>query len=113
MTTLKGRNYYGCSDGHIIFPILATGTHSAHKGHDSLIRSFSHDDQFTLFTGSDDFTIKSWDVRDSTTIKLIRTFGVLGDNKSYHRNICVVEDGRALVSTRGQFDGFKIRVWGF
>lgn len=43
MITMKGKNYYGCSDGHIIFPNIETGKHSAHKGHDSLIRSFSHD----------------------------------------------------------------------
>lgn len=43
-------------------------------------------------------------------------FGVLGEgNKSYHRGICVLYNewgcGNVMVSTRGQFDGFRIRLW--
>jgi WD40 repeat protein len=33
------------------------------------------------------------------------------ENRSYHRDILVVGGGDFLVSTRGQFDGFKLRVW--
>ena len=33
------------------------------------------------------------------------------DYSSYHRNICVMDHGEILVSTRGQFDEYKIRLW--
>jgi len=63
-----------------------------------------------LYSGSDDFSIKAWDTHGDE-IKLIQTFGILNKNKSYHRNICVIDSGQALVSTRGQFDNYLIRIW--
>ncbi len=33
------------------------------QAHDSLIRAFTYDNQFGLFSGSDDQKIKLWDLR--------------------------------------------------
>lgn len=107
MINFNGRSYFGTADGKIIYELKQKLV--SHKGHDSLIRSFSHDGQYTLYSGSDDFSIKAWDTHGE--IKLIQTFGILNNNKSYHRNICVIDSGQALVSTRGQFDNYQIRVW--
>lgn len=81
------------------------------KCHESLIRSFAHNSQYTLFSGSDDFTIKAWSTFGGQ-LTLLHTFGILEEHKSYHRNICVVGNGKRLVSTRGQYDSYRVRVWG-
>lgn len=96
------------ADGRIIYSNFHTLI--ATKAHDSLIRSFSHDDQYTLYSGSDDFSIKAWSTRNGA-LQHVKTFGVMDSCKSYHRNIFVLESGKSLVSTRGQFDNFQIRVW--
>ena len=44
----------------------------------------------------------------------LKVFGVLGDGcKSYHRGICLLDQGgkEIMLSTRGKFDRFCIRVW--
>ena len=33
-----------------------------HDAHKALIRSFCFDGQYTIYSGSDDFTIKAWDI---------------------------------------------------
>ena len=81
-----------------------------HQAHDSKIRSFCFDGQYTLYSGSDDFKIKAWDLHEDE-IKHINTFGQIENIKSYHRDLVVLNKGDILVSTRGQFDEFKIRIW--
>ena len=75
-----------------------------------MVRSFAHNNQYILFSGSDDFTIKAWSTHQQG-LELLSTFGVLDEHKSYHRNICVVSKGLRLASTRGQFDNYRIRIW--
>ena len=60
MTNVKGRNYFGTADGLIIYD--GFNKRLSYKAHDSLIRSFTFDGQFTLYSGSDDFHIKAWDI---------------------------------------------------
>lgn len=107
MINAKGRNFFGSADGRIIYECTKGLVH--HQAHESLIRSFAFDDQYTLYSGSDDFYIKAWDLHEEN-LRPIRTFGML-EQKSYHRNICLIKQGEVLVSTRGQFDNFCIRLW--
>lgn len=108
MINVKGRNYFGTADGLIIYD--GFDKRLSHKGHDSMIRSFAYDGQYTIYSSSDDFSIKAWDIHDNK-IKLAKTFRKMEDYSSYHRNICVMDHGEILVSTRGQFDEYKIRLW--
>ncbi len=64
-----------------------------------------------MFSGSDDFKIKAWNLQKKHEIKFIAEFGTIPDLKSYHRDILVFNKGRTMATTRGQFDGFKIRLW--
>lgn len=63
MINFKGRKYFGANDGCIYYDSMAEIV--SLKAHESLIRSFSHDNQYTLYSGSDDFTIKAWDTHKS------------------------------------------------
>lgn len=108
LINLRGQNYFGSADGRIIYTHLSDLVF--HQAHDSLIRSFSHDEQYTLYSGSDDFSIKAWNTQNGK-IECIKVFGMVGDSKSYHRNISVIQDGKLMVSSRGQFDNFRLRVW--
>ena len=108
MINVKGKNYFGTAEGRIIYE--GPETMLNHRAHDSLIRSFSFDGQYTIYSGSDDFTIKAWDIHENH-IREIKIFGTLENSKSYHRDIAVVNKGNLLVSTRGQFDEFRLRIW--
>jgi WD40 repeat protein len=80
------------------------------QAHDSLIRALEHDGQFRLFSGSDDSAIKMWDIRGEQP-QLQRVFGSLEGIRSYHRQLNLLEGGRVLASSRGQFDAYRIRLW--
>ena len=107
MINLKGRNFYGSADGRILYECIEGLVQ--HKAHESLIRSFAFDGQYTLYSGSDDFYIGAWDLHEEK-LRLVRKFGML-EQKSYHRDIGLLHSGGVLVSTRGQFDNFCIRLW--
>jgi hypothetical protein len=62
MICFKGKPYFGTADGKIIYYVKQKLL--SYKAHDSLIRSFSHDDQYTFYSGSDDFSIKAWDTHN-------------------------------------------------
>jgi hypothetical protein len=70
---IRGTLYFGTADGKIIFE--DQGEWIIVKGHDSLIRSMAYDGQYTLFSGSDDFKIKAWDVRKKGCLKFVAEFG--------------------------------------
>ena len=89
MINVKGRNFYGSADGKIIYDSTEGLIH--HHAHESLIRSFAYDNQYTLFSGSDDFYIGAWDLHEEK-IRLIKKFGML-EHKSYHRNISLIREG--------------------
>lgn len=99
--SIRGVLYQGTNDGRIIYS-SPLNTHEV-KAHDSLIRDFEHDGQFQLFSSSDDQSIKMWDLRGDE-LRLQREFGVLPNIRSSHRELALVDKGRSLASTRGQFD---------
>jgi hypothetical protein len=56
-----------------------------------------------LFSGSDDQKIKMWDIRGEDP-KLQKTFGSVEGIKSFHRQLVIMDNGKSLASSRGQFD---------
>ena len=62
MIYAKGNQYYGSADGKIIYWEKNKQLINF-KAHDSLIRSFTYDDNFTLYSGGDDEFIKAWDLK--------------------------------------------------
>jgi len=93
----------GTADGKIIFEDQNEWITT--KAHDSLIRSFAYDGQYMLFSGSDDFKIKAWDLRKKSEFKFVAEFGSVVDaGKSYHRDIVVFNKGKTMASTRGIHD---------
>jgi len=70
----------------------------------------THDQQFGLLSGSDDQTIKLWNIRGEEP-QMIKVFGTIPDIKSYQRHLAMIPNIKSLVSSRGQFDGHQIRIW--
>lgn len=50
-----------------------------------------------------------WDIHGEP--QHLRTFGSIEGIKSYHRQLTLLEGGRFLASSRGQFDDYQIRIW--
>ena len=105
---IRGTIYLGTNDGRIIYEDdLQMKQVTAH---DSLLRDFECDGQFKLFSSSDDQVIKLWNIRGREPV-LERSFGTISGIKSSHRELALIEKGKYLASTRGQFDEYKIRIW--
>lgn len=51
-----------------------------------------------------------WDIRGEQPV-VQRVFGSLEGIRSYHRQLTLLDGGKALASSRGQFDAYQIRVW--
>lgn len=107
-TTIRGSLYVGDNNGDLFFE-NRNGFKSI-RAHETLIRALTHDQQFGLFSGSDDQTIKLWNIRGEEP-QLIKVFGTVPDVKSYQRHLALIPNSKCLVSSRGQFDDHQIRVW--
>lgn len=44
-------------------------------------------------------------------MKLEKAFGNIPGIRSSHRELALIDKGKRIVSTRGQFDEYKIRIW--
>jgi WD40 repeat protein len=104
----RGTLFLGANDGQLFYE--HDFTYKSIQAHDSLIRALEHDGQFHLFSGSDDYKIKMWDIRGDEP-QLKRVFGSIEGIRSYHRQITLLDRGRFLASSRGQFDEYQIRLW--
>lgn len=99
--SIRGVLYHGTNDGRILYHD-SMQLHSV-KAHDSLIRDFEHDGQFTLFSSSDDQVIKMWNIKGEE-LQLEKSFGIIPGIKSSHRELALLSNGKSIASTRGQFD---------
>ena len=68
----RGSLFLGAMDGRLFYE--HDFQYKSIQAHDSLIRALEHDGQFRLFSGSDDYAIKMWDIRGEQPV-VQRVFG--------------------------------------